>query len=250
MNKKVFSIILCLMMSICLFGCSMDTSIKVNKDGSASTSIKVSIEKEIMDSMEMSEDEMVESGYQLVNVNGVDYYEMTQTQEMTAEELKDEYTNIFPTYCIMKSDDISGMSEADGDAGVDLGMTEEELEEYMQYFQFSVNITFPYKISKTNGTLSADKKTVTWDLENDNTTVYAFTTKYKDTTAPKVNGVANGKTYTKAVKVKYSDNSIVKSAKLDGKSFKSGKKVSAKGEHTVVVTDIFGNKKTVKFTIK
>lgn len=71
-----------------------------------------------------------------------------------------------------------------------------------------------------------------------------------DTVAPKVTGVANGKKYKKAVTVKFSDKNGIKSATLDGKKIKSGKKVSKKGKHTLKVTDKVGNTKTVKFTIK
>jgi hypothetical protein len=72
-----------------------------------------------------------------------------------------------------------------------------------------------------------------------------------DTTKPTVSGVANGKTYKKAVTIKFSDQgSGIKSATLNGKKIKTGKKVSANGTYKLVVTDNAGNKKTVKFTIK
>jgi hypothetical protein len=72
-----------------------------------------------------------------------------------------------------------------------------------------------------------------------------------DTTKPTVSGVQNGKTYKKAVTIKFSDKgSGIKSATLNGKKIKTGKKVSANGTYKLVVTDKAGNKKTVKFTIK
>jgi hypothetical protein len=74
---------------------------------------------------------------------------------------------------------------------------------------------------------------------------------YADKVKPKVSGVKNGATYKKAVTVKFSDAETgVKSATLNGKKIKSGKKVSAKGSYTLIVTDKAGNKKTVKFKIK
>ena len=73
----------------------------------------------------------------------------------------------------------------------------------------------------------------------------------KDTKAPKVTGVKNNKTYSKKVTIKYSDDvSGIKSAKLNGKRIKSGKKVKKAGDYTLVVTDKAGNKTTVKFSIK
>jgi hypothetical protein len=77
-----------------------------------------------------------------------------------------------------------------------------------------------------------------------------------DETAPKVTGVKNGKTYTKAVTIKASDSgSGLKSATLNKtkvkiSKLKNGYKVSKNGKYTLKVTDKAGNTKTIKFTIK
>lgn len=71
-----------------------------------------------------------------------------------------------------------------------------------------------------------------------------------DKVKPTVTGVKNGYKYKKAVTVKFKDNHKVKSAKINGNSFKSGKKISKKGTYKVVVKDVAGNTRTVKFTIK
>ncbi|MDE7424464.1 MAG: hypothetical protein K2N51_12390 [Lachnospiraceae bacterium] len=72
-----------------------------------------------------------------------------------------------------------------------------------------------------------------------------------DNTAPQITGVKNGKTYKKAVTIRFSDKgSGIKSAKLNGKTITSGKKVSKKGKYTLKVTDKANNTKTVKFIIK
>lgn len=72
-----------------------------------------------------------------------------------------------------------------------------------------------------------------------------------DTTKPKVTGVKDGKTYKKAVTIKFSDKqSGIKSATLNGKKIKSGKKVSKAGSYTLVVKDKAGNTTKMKFKIK
>ena len=71
-----------------------------------------------------------------------------------------------------------------------------------------------------------------------------------DKTKPVVKGVANGKSYKKSATIKFSDKYGVKSAKLNGKTIKSGKKVTKKGSYTLKVTDKAGNVRTVKFKIK
>lgn len=77
-----------------------------------------------------------------------------------------------------------------------------------------------------------------------------FITKLVDIDKPIISGVKNGGTYSKAT-IKFSDkHSGIKSAKLDGKTVKSGLKVTKKGTHKLVVTDKSGNTKTVRFKIK
>ncbi len=71
-----------------------------------------------------------------------------------------------------------------------------------------------------------------------------------DTDAPKVIGVSANKYYKKAVTVKFSDEgSGIKSALLNGKSIKSGKKINSDGKYTLKVTDKIGNIRTVKFVV-
>lgn len=70
-----------------------------------------------------------------------------------------------------------------------------------------------------------------------------------DTTKPITN--VKGKTYKKAVTIKFSDAiSGIKFATLNGEKIKSGKKVSANGTYKLVVKDKAGNKVTVKFKVK
>ena len=70
-----------------------------------------------------------------------------------------------------------------------------------------------------------------------------------DRTKPSVKGVKNGKTYKKAVTIKFSDKNGIQSASLNGKIFINGSKASKKGTYTLKVTDNAGNVKTVKFKI-
>lgn len=79
---------------------------------------------------------------------------------------------------------------------------------------------------------------------------YSLSDDKVDKEKPIIQGVSNGKVYKKAVTIKYSDESGIKSAKLNGKKFSSGKKVTKKGSYTVTVTDKAGNKSTVRFKIK
>lgn len=87
---------------------------------------------------------------------------------------------------------------------------------------------------------------VTDYFDNKTTKTFAI----KDTKKPTVSGVKAGKTYKNSRTIKFSDNCGVKKATLNGKTIKSGKKVSKKGNYKLIVTDVNGLKTTVTFKIK
>lgn len=70
-----------------------------------------------------------------------------------------------------------------------------------------------------------------------------------DKKAPTTN--IKAKTYNAPVKITFKDKtSGIKTATLNGKKIKSGKKVTNTGSYTLKLTDKAGNRKTVKFQIK
>lgn len=108
---------------------------------------------------------------------------------------------------------------------------------------FSDN-THPYNVNVCS---EDGKYTVSAELFSGTKATLKFTV---DRTKPAAN-VANNKTYKSGKKITFSDKtSGIKSAKLDGKTVKSGKVVKKKGTHKLVLTDKAGNKKTIKFKIK
>lgn len=94
------------------------------------------------------------------------------------------------------------------------------------------------------------KKKIEVRLTNGNKATLSYT---KDTAKPTAN-VKSGKSYKatkKGVKVTFKDSlSGVKTATLDGKKVKSGKRVTKKGTHKLVVTDKAGNALKVTFKVK
>ncbi len=73
---------------------------------------------------------------------------------------------------------------------------------------------------------------------------------YVDHKKPIIKGVKQNKVYRKPVKISFSDNIGVKTATLNGKKIRSGRKVSKKGTYQLIVTDRAGNKTKVKFRLK
>lgn len=72
---------------------------------------------------------------------------------------------------------------------------------------------------------------------------------YVDKKAPVVKGVKNKAVYKKPVVIRVSDNGKLRVVKLNGKTIKSGTKVSKKGTYKLTAIDAAGNKKTVVFRI-
>ncbi len=73
---------------------------------------------------------------------------------------------------------------------------------------------------------------------------------YIDKSTPKVSGVKNKAVYRKAVKVKFTDDTGIKTLTLNGKKFKNNSTIKKKGKYTLVAVDKAGRKTTVSFTIK
>ena len=72
-----------------------------------------------------------------------------------------------------------------------------------------------------------------------------------DKTKPVIKGVKDGKSYKTARTIRFSDKgSGIQKALLNGKTVKTGTKVSKKGTYTLTVTDHAGNQKIITFKIK
>jgi len=78
-----------------------------------------------------------------------------------------------------------------------------------------------------------------------------FKVKGIDDKAPVVKGVKNGGSYRNGVKIVFSDKDTgIKSAKLNGRSVKSGVTVSTRGSYKLVVKDKAGNSSIISFKVR
>lgn len=103
---------------------------------------------------------------------------------------------------------------------------------------------------KTPGNSVAMKKDGTYKISVSNETVSKSFKVIRDTKAPTIKGVKDGKTYKKPVTIKFSDKNKIVSATLNDKKLKTGKKIKKKGCYTVRVKDIAGNESSVSFWIE
>ena len=113
---------------------------------------------------------------------------------------------------------------------------------------YTLTVTMPKPIKKTNGTLSLDKKTVTFDLTSEKNLkkCYAYTAVSSDNSITLI-GLNNYGHITKAKTLKVKTSDTIKSIKVNGKSQTSKNiKVKTQGKYKVVVkTD--NNSKTFTF---
>lgn len=119
-----------------------------------------------------------------------------------------------------------------------------------------VNITFDKEITYTNGTLSADKRTASWKLtlgEEYDTILQASTsgkdTFAKDTKAPDIYPVKDGKYYPSYVNILVTDDLGVKSVTCNGKKVTADYTVYNEGKYVIEAEDHFGNKAKKTFYI-
>lgn len=324
MKRKLSLLLVFALLVTMLTGCGMKANYEVTNDGKLYGTAKIYMtdeEKAAYD--EVAEGESAEGYVGKEVVNGVEYHVYA-----TEKELVEKTAGMIVTPEKFYVDSASEVMD-DGSEEVDL----------LEFSFMTLSVTMPKEIVKTNGTLSADKKTATWELlSTKDSAIYAYTTAnpktnsislktgsakyvkankaisistkdkaefvtlsngavidgnknskvfvngikfdgkkktltfrksgtYKftvwtttnfksftvkvDGDKPTVKGVANNKTYKKSVKITFKDKlSGVKSATLNGKKIKSGKKITKAGKYTLVVTDKVGNKTTIKFKIK
>ncbi len=290
MNKKILALVMALAVMFAFTGCmSSNNEVTVRADGTADVYVDFSIDKTKMRNivcdvmleavkadteeskteteltkeaaeetekfMEGFEEGLLEDGEFSLKKTGDNESYVMQADEKNI--LIKEARNVFKEY-----DSRAWLSGKAFD--VDLsdmmsGFVTEEFEEAVNdvTLDMSFKVTFPYKVVKTNGKLSADQKTVCWSYTSvkDDSKLYAYAA---DKTKPVVTGVKNDKSYKGKATVKVSDkdsgikSAVVKNTKT-GKTyakFTSSKKVTKKGKYIVTATDNMGNKRTVKFTIK
>lgn len=263
-KKKCIALLLALsMILVSLTGCMYgEDTIVLNEDGSGQATSRVVLEKaacdEVLTEMGVTLADIGLDEAKVETVDGVESYVIEETTEFAdSKELKEElsisgFTDIYTSEnglrCVMDT----GVDQAQVKEMEDMGFDLEES------FSAKMIVTMPNEILATTGTLSADKKTVTFAFAGKE--LYKkqdiMVSTAKETKKPTVSGVTNKKTYNSAKTIAVKDASGIKSAKYKkgakGKlySFSLSKSFNKNGVYTVYVTDYYGNKTTKTFTIK
>lgn len=182
--KRKLCMLLSVVMVLCICsGCGVVQKFKIDKKGNAKTCSEVYLTKD-----EEPEDgvtttindvEITEDNYKgKKKVNGVTYSVYAGKWEKMGAEDDDIESYITCTKTKFIMDIPASMEdESSEDSGIGAAM----LETMSKGFDFyKIKVTFPKEITKTNGKLSKDKKTVTFDLLDaiqNNVKLYAYTSK-------------------------------------------------------------------------
>lgn len=205
--KRILSLVLAVVMVAVLFcGCSTEYSAKVSKNGKTKITVKVAIPVETIEEMKnfdtsvddseqvedfdsedyLDEDYSMDDMYgdydmedledmEVEVIDGVEYYVEKETESFSSTKKANKHmievygkdaAGVFKKFNVTTKDFTATVMSSLSESAKLLG----------DDYKYTLKITLPYIITKTNGNLSDDKKTVEFDLLEANK-LYAHTTK-------------------------------------------------------------------------
>lgn len=143
-------------LSIFASGCGFREDIVINGDGSSKITIETTMTEEELKDYELTPEDIIDLGFKKQTIDGKTCYIQSNTESLNARETKEGFTEL--TSNKMESyyggSDISDMNSMLGDADVS----------DLSNMSVTINITFPKKVLKSNGVISEDGRTVSFDL--------------------------------------------------------------------------------------
>jgi len=180
--KRILSLCLAVLMIATLFsGCSIEHSAKVSKSGKTTISVMSAIPVEMVEAMKsdeestLTEEDLKELEKMTVkSINGVKCYVEEESKNFATTKKANKFmlknygeeNGYFKTFNLTTTDFNSSLID---------DMQSVKMV-YGDQLTLKLKITMPYIITKTNGTLSDNKKTATFDLTKGGK-LYAYTTK-------------------------------------------------------------------------
>lgn len=255
MRKKILllSILGALMLFICS-GCmyyKMEANINANGSGTLvlTSGLAESYWQEMIEDGLSTKKEFEEYKAQATRVeqDGKVYYcETEKTNFSNTRKLEKKLSeNGYLVYASSDTFSMTASAATEETVGDSSEMNEEEAKEiiYME-----ITVTFAEPICKNNGgTLSNDNKTITWDMGDliKNEDLYATTTASAKKAAS-VN-VAKNKIYKKVQTIKVKSGTAT--VYMDDAIVTSGKTKAKNGQHTLLIMNQNGTKKSFSFTV-
>lgn len=265
--KKYIVVILALIMLMMLGGCNYVEELVINSDGTytamvsqymniddinmASRYTTSSGKEPVVYTEESFEEAYASSGaaegeLKTKVIDGVKYY-LDSTNDATESVSKSTAYQITADSFVLKANEDNNMDDLLERFGKgELEQSGEDMEKLKSMVTVSLNVTMPSEIVFTNGTLSADKKTVTfkYSLKKYKNNYYAYTKNSPELI--RITGL-DGK-YTRKKTIRISTFDKVKGIKLNGEEISTKKlTLDRDGVYTLTVKTEHG-RKTVKFT--
>ena len=254
--KKILALSLCVVMFAALFcGCELKEDVVINKDGTCKMTTTTIIPVEELEIAEGVD----------TTVNGQDIATLPKKVINGKECYVDKQTKSFKSIAALKKE-LTAQTEESSGLFKKVVVTDKKFEGYLiegtemfadMGMSVQFGITLPYKIAKTNGKLSKDKKTVTFNINGSKTKIYAYTSSAlsakKDISKTKISlscysYTYNGKVKTHIVTVKTAAGTkLKKNVDYTLKSSSGRKNV---GTYTVTVTGKGNYTGTKKLTFK
>lgn len=238
MKKKITILLLGLCVSM-LAGCGIKEEISIDKSNKISGKVSMYLTDEEVQMLVGESGDTSEFGSE-TTINGVHYY--VTEEKLDAADV--ENLELSCTEFVASASDVTEMADVDdvvdpSELGME-GDPEEIANQIAEMYQFiDISITFPYKVISTNGKISKDGKTVTFEALGKNKNdkeLFAYTAKSDKLIS--LSDILNDK-YTAKKSINVTSAYKVKSVTVNGKK-QTSKKISLKkdGEYTIkVVTD-------------
>lgn len=161
--------------AVIMSGCDIiiHQEVQIEKDGSGVVTVRTLVDEEVK--------EYSEGSYDKYKYGGDTYYTDKDEEEEREFEDIDELQEIleeneFFTDLKLTKRSIKGTIDTQATLYEDMSSDQtQNMEEYGDYIKMAFTVTFPNKVVDTNGELSEDKKTVTWeyDLNDEEVEIYA-----------------------------------------------------------------------------
>lgn len=246
MKKRVFTLsVLIGAFSIFASGCGIKANMTINSDLTSKFTSEVYYTPDEIKELGMTKADIKEAGMKEVTVDGKAYYLYKESEKYNAQETKGEFTALTSS----KMEAFLG-SKKDYEEIAD-GQDLSEIEDAYDFFSYSM--TFPKKVLKSNGQISEDGKTVSFDLATmtSGKRLYAaMSDTAVNSKTIKVTGVTNKKIYNTTKKVKVKSPGVITSFKVNGKEQELNSFTASKSKkYTVKVKLLSGATKTVSFTV-
>lgn len=224
MKKRILAVLLsAITAASALSGCMQEKAkVTINEDGSATISAIVKIEKNYYESQYESDEYNVVDGIKEESPNAVvkEYEENINGDTYKCIDVSEKFASVAQAKKELFSID-SGMftsgsmsktkfaAKLIGYSNETAEISKSDMKAVKELVKITFSITFPNKIVYTNGKLSSDGKTATWDLISmpENSTICAYTDKKEIKSSPvsklkaKISGNSAAVKWSKAYKV-------------------------------------------------